>query len=258
MPLELNSSSDADRADAERGDRMVVSGDAEQGARRGRRHIRVVELADRSTGRGCIRKEPGRQPGKVHSIGPRLGGVLPDQAGARCERRFANQVATEAVHDPLGNAEPGRTSCNGIRRRQPQHLRDARLERPGQSGHPREGRHELGIPVGNGVQLGLPAPVEPGNRRHARSTRRIQDHAALGQAGDRHGTHRDRAPCRFGELNRAADEVGSSREQVGRVDLRTAIFGVVPRRVQLSNEGHRAVHRPDQHFGRGGADVQAR
>ena len=73
------------------------------------------------------------------------------------------------------------------------------------------------------------AVIEPGDHRGGRPPGRVEQHAALGQAGHADAAHPDRAPGGFGRPDGAPDQVHGQADEAVRVDLGLAAGVRLPR-----------------------------
>ncbi len=209
---------------------MVVPGHGEHGPGGARDDVLAGYPAGGLARQALGGEDPAGQPGGGQRLGPRLAGALVDQAGAGGQRRLADRVAAQGEDDPLGHAQPGRARAGAVAAGlQPEQLGQAGLARPRQSGGALEGGSERGGSLGQVLELAAAAVIEPGDRRCDGTGGRVEEHAALGQAGDADGADPDGAAVVFGGADGGADEVHGQASQAVRVDLGLAAGVGLPR-----------------------------
>ena len=180
------------------------------------------------------------------------------ETGPGRQRRLAHQVAAQGEDDPFRHAEPGRGRAGRLPAgAQPQQLGQGGLARPPQARGALEGGGESGGLAGQLLDLVAAAVIEPGDHRGGRPPGRVEQHAALGQAGHADGAYPDRAPGGFGRPDGAPDQVHGQADEAVRVDLGLAAGVRLPRGGLLRKRAAVPRRGPGHGLGRGGADVEA-
>ena len=95
--------------------------------------------------------------------------------------------------------------------------------------------------AGQLLELSPAAAIEPGDHGCGRPPGRVEQHAALGQAGHADAAHPDRSPGGFGRPDGAPDQVHGHVDEAVRVGLGPAAAAGVPRGRLLGIRGRRAA-----------------
>ena len=153
----------------------------------------VVPQVPGRAARPFLGENPGGQSGRGQRIRPHLAGALIDQTGPGRQRRLAHRIAAQGEHDPFGHAQPGRgrAACVPLARSHSSLAMLAWLDhrrpvvRSNAAANPGASRASCSIsfPPRRSNQAITGAAGPPG---------RVEQHAALGQAGHADAAHPDR------------------------------------------------------------------